>query len=118
MNSPSWFRRFPYAKWTRNIRRTTVLAFGVAAWLDLAPGSSAGGPEPLEANPKHKNPLTPLDGLGAKATAQYAGDGLMVSATPGGARLACVFQKLAGELTEEGLCLSSTAGASPTGCAW
>ena len=46
--------------------------------------------------------------LGAKAGAQYQGDGLSVVATPEGARLRCVFQKLAGQVTREGLWLVST----------
>ena len=48
--------------------------------------------------------------LGAKATAQYKGDGLAIVSTPEGAvRLRCAFQKLEGEATSEGLWLSSTA---------
>ena len=48
--------------------------------------------------------------LGAKATAQYKGDGLAIVATPEGAvRLRCAFQKLEGEATSEGLWLNSTA---------
>ncbi|MCX6137073.1 MAG: hypothetical protein NTV54_06215, partial [Ignavibacteriales bacterium] len=47
--------------------------------------------------------------LGAKATAQYSGDGLSVAVTPSGAvRLRCTFQKLEGEVTCEGLWLEST----------
>ncbi len=47
--------------------------------------------------------------LGAKATAQYSGDGLSVAVTPSGAvRLRCAFQKLEGEVTCEGLWLEST----------
>ncbi len=40
------------------------------------------------------------------------GDGLSVAATPEGARLHCVFQKLEGQVTREGLWLNSTTGAS------
>src|SRR5437867_3176974 len=46
--------------------------------------------------------------LGAKAGANYQGDGLAVSPTAAGARLRCVFQRLEGEATREGLWLSST----------
>ena len=46
--------------------------------------------------------------LGAKAGAQYQGDGLSVAPTPEGARLRCVFQKLEGQVTPEGLWLTST----------
>src|SRR5436309_1965722 len=47
--------------------------------------------------------------IGAKAGADYKGDGLAVSATAPGARLRCVFQRLEGEATPEGLWLTSTA---------
>src|SRR5438034_5552925 len=46
--------------------------------------------------------------LGAKAGADYQGDGLAVIATAGGARLRCVFQRLEGEATREGLWLTTT----------
>ena len=46
--------------------------------------------------------------LGASATAQYSGDGLGVIATPLGARLRCVLQKIEGEVAVGGLSLSST----------
>ena len=48
--------------------------------------------------------------LGARATAQYSGEGLSVTKSPSGAvQLRCAFQKLEGEATSEGLWLSSTA---------
>ena len=50
----------------------------------------------------------PVAELGAKAGAQYRGDGLSVSPTPEGARLRCVFQRLEGQVTREGLWLNST----------
>ena len=50
----------------------------------------------------------PLAELGAKAGAQYHGNGLSVTPTPEGARLRCVFQKLEGQVTREGLWLTST----------
>ena len=56
----------------------------------------------------------PLAELGAKAGAQYHGDGLSVTPTPEGARLHCVFQKLEGQVTPEGLWLNSTVE-PPTG---
>jgi len=46
--------------------------------------------------------------LGARAGAQYQGDGLSVVPTPEGARLRCVFQRLEGQVTREGLWLTST----------
>jgi hypothetical protein len=48
--------------------------------------------------------------IGAKAGANYQGDGLTVVATAQGARLRCVFQRLEGEATCEGLWLTSSAG--------
>jgi cortical protein marker for cell polarity len=54
------------------------------------------------------NQSIPWAQLGASATAQYSGDGLGVIATPLGAQLRCVLQKLEGEVTVGGLSLSST----------
>lgn len=50
----------------------------------------------------------PWSQIGAKAGADYKGDGLAVTASSEGARLRCVFQKLEGEATSEGLWLSSS----------
>src|SRR5438876_12329885 len=49
----------------------------------------------------------PWSQLGAKAGTDYQGDGLAVSPTAEGARLRCVFQRLAGAATREGLWLTS-----------
>ena len=53
-------------------------------------------------------PPFPWSQLGAKAGADYQGDGLTVSPTADGARLRCVFQRLEAEATREGLWLTST----------
>src|SRR5437667_3166844 len=53
-------------------------------------------------------PRLPWSQIGAKAGADYQGDGLAVSPTAEGARLRCVFQRLEGEATWEGLWLTST----------
>jgi hypothetical protein len=50
----------------------------------------------------------PLPDIGARATANYHGDALGVTATADGARLRCGFQKLVGQATPEGLWLEST----------
>jgi hypothetical protein len=50
----------------------------------------------------------PWNQIGAKAGADYKGDGLAVTPTESGARLHCVFQRLDGEATSEGLWLTST----------
>ena len=54
------------------------------------------------------------DQIGAKAGADYKGDGLTVVATQEGARLHCVFQRIEGKATRAGLWLTSTL-ASPAG---
>ncbi len=51
----------------------------------------------------------PLSEFGAKTATDYHGDGLAVEATAQGTRLRCVFQRLEGEATGEGLWLTSTA---------
>jgi hypothetical protein len=50
----------------------------------------------------------PFSDIGARATANYQGDALGVTATADGARLRCGFQKLEGQATPEGLWLEST----------
>jgi hypothetical protein len=50
----------------------------------------------------------PWNEIGAKAGADYQGDGLAVTPTKSGARLHCIFQRLDGEATAEGLWLTST----------
>ncbi len=52
-------------------------------------------------------PAIPWDQIGAKAGADYQGDGLAVTPSERGARLHCVFQRLDGEATTEGLWLTS-----------
>src|ERR1051326_3615112 len=54
------------------------------------------------------NASIPWDQLGAQAGAAYKCEGLSVIATESGARLHCVFQRLEGEVTREGLSLSSS----------
>jgi hypothetical protein len=50
----------------------------------------------------------PWNEIGAKAGANYSGDGLAVTPAESGARLHCIFQRLDGEATAEGLWLTST----------
>ena len=56
-----------------------------------------------------ENAPIPFSEIGAKATADYQGEALAVTATAEGARLRCGFQKLEGWATTEGLWLESTA---------
>ena len=55
-----------------------------------------------------ENAHIPFSEIGAKATADYQGDALGITATPDGARLRCGFQKLEGRATPKGLWLEST----------
>jgi hypothetical protein len=50
----------------------------------------------------------PWNEIGARAGADYQGDGLAVTPAESGTRLHCVFQRLDGEATPEGLWLTST----------
>ncbi|MCX6917216.1 MAG: hypothetical protein NT167_29960 [Verrucomicrobia bacterium] len=74
-------------------------------WLGLA---VAGLALVLIETVRAANTTIPFSEIGAKATADYQGDGLTVTATDWGARLHCVFQRLDGEATSEGLWLTST----------
>ena len=56
----------------------------------------------------------PWSQIGAKAGANYQGDGLAVTPDGEGARLHCVFQRLDGEATSEGLWLTSTVTNTPS----
>src|SRR5437867_81255 len=58
--------------------------------------------------PEKTSDAIPWSQIGAKAGADYQGDGLTISPTADGARLRCVFQRLEGEATREGLWLTST----------
>lgn len=57
----------------------------------------------------------PFSEIGAKATADYKGEAIGITATEGGATLRAGFQKLAGTVTQQGLSLESTdaKGGSP-----
>ena len=72
-------------------------------------GLAAGDADSVAVDSRVNSPIAWCD-LGAKATAQYSGDGLAIATTQDGTvRLRCVFQKLDGEVTCGGLWLSSTA---------
>src|SRR6266705_3592797 len=79
-----------------------VLGIGSSFSLTAAAADSA---DPARAKTSQ---AIPWSQLGAKAGADYQGDGLAVSPTAEGARLRCVFQRLEGEVTREGLWLTST----------
>ncbi len=83
-----------------------ILASGVMLLFLLS--FLARGAQNEPAPPTVRSEAIPMDQLGAVAGGQYSGDGLSVTATAEGARLSCVFQKLEGEATREGLWLTST----------
>lgn len=72
------------------------------AIVGLAPCSKA-------AEEAARPPVIPPGQIGSTVEQQYSGDGLSVCATDSGARLRCVFQRIEGEATREGLWLTSTA---------
>src|SRR5437899_4786198 len=82
----------------------------LAVWLALSCLQSSIA-EPGQGTPASKPAKTaeaiPWSQIGAKAGADYKGDGLAVIPTADGARLRCVFQRLEGEATCEGLWLTS-----------
>jgi len=81
-----------------------AVALGVASSLSLV--AAAG--DSVDPAPAKTSEAIPWSQLGAKAGADYQGNGLAVSPTAEGARLRCVFQSLEGEATRQGLWLSST----------
>ncbi|MCW5551222.1 MAG: hypothetical protein KIS67_03540 [Verrucomicrobiae bacterium] len=74
-------------------------------------------PEQLGESPpmfvEHKSQQADRRSQVAKAGAECQSDGLAVTATTEGARLRCVFQKLDGEATSEGLWMVSTVPSQP-----
>jgi len=61
------------------------------------------------ARAENRSAPIPYSAIGAKATADYQGDALGITATPDGARLRCGFQKLEGRAMPNGLWLESSA---------
>ena len=87
-----------------------ISEFGLLGLLcSSSAGLAAGDAGSVAVDSRVNSPIAWCD-LGAKATAQYSGDGLAITtAQDGTVRLRCVFQKLDGEVTCGGLWLSSTA---------
>ncbi len=75
-----------------------------------AKNASVGGPQDAKATPitEQRAAAIPMDQIGAVAQKQYSGDGLSVVATDNGALLRCVFQRMEGRATADGLWLTST----------
>jgi hypothetical protein len=91
---------------TRNCFRVVLCA--ALLQLFAAPAAPAADAANTQTTPAKKAAAIPWDQVGAKAGADYHGAGLSVEGTGAGARLHCVFQRLEGEATGEGLWLVST----------
>src|SRR5207249_2076033 len=84
-------------------RTFCAVALGIGSPFSLvAAASDSAGTAPAK-----NSSAIPWSQIGAKAGADYQGDGLAVIPTAEGARLCCVFQRLEGEATREGLWLTS-----------
>src|SRR5262245_11800160 len=87
-------------------------ALGVGSFFSLAARAADSVAPPAtvtkEARPVASSATIPWSEVGAKAGAGYQGDGLRIIPTAEGARLRCIFQRLEGEATREGLWLVST----------
>ena len=84
------------------------LFWAVALGIGSSFGLTAAAADSADPAPARTSQAIPWSQIGAKAGADYQGDGLAVSPTVDGARLRCVFQRLEGEATREGLWLTST----------
>src|SRR5262245_41482182 len=103
--------RFSRVIATRNLLLFALVCVGLAYWLGLNSSALAAGSTPAKPtalNPPHASQAIPWSQFGARAGADYQGDGLTVTPIAEGARFRCVFQRLAGEVTREGLWLTST----------
>ena len=80
----------------------------VALGIGSSFGLTTAAADSADPAPAKTSQAIPWSQIGAKAGAAYQGDGLAVSPTADGARLRCVFQRLEGEATREGLWLTST----------
>src|SRR5438093_13432048 len=76
---------------TRIMKRLNPITLALATTFAQA----ALAPQTQAASAAKSEPI-PTDQIGSVAGKQYSGDGLAVAATPNGARLRCVFQRLEG----------------------
>jgi hypothetical protein len=93
---------------TANLQSVIPVRLLCALFLTLmltVPTHAANVPAKLDCQ---TNAPIPWDQIGTKAGADYQGDGLSVTPTADGAQLRCVFQRLDGEATPDGLLLTST----------
>ena len=97
----------PRLKLNQTSRLCPALPALYAALIFIVQAKAAPGPVET-ATPKSSQAI-PWSQIGAKAGADYNGDGLAVISTAADVRLRCVFQRLEGEATREGLWLTSMA---------
>ena len=83
----------PLARWFRSARLALPIALALA----------------ITCLARANNAPIPFSEIGGKATVDYQGEALGITATPDGARLRCGFQKLEGRATAQGLWLESSA---------
>src|SRR5271169_5004063 len=76
-----------------------LLLSAVASYFVVTTAAQAGDAPNTQNTPSRKTETIPWNQIGAKAGADYKGEGLSVAATRAGARLQCVFQRLDGEAT-------------------
>src|SRR6266545_7785302 len=99
---PSWEGPGVGSRFQARMFCAVALAMGSSFSLAAAPEDSA------DTAPAKTSAAIPWSQIGAKAGADYQGDGLAIIPTAEGARLRCLFQRLEGEATREGLWLTST----------
>src|SRR6266496_2679948 len=85
-----------------SLRYARAVALGMGPSFSLA----AGAEDSFDSAPAETS--VPWSQSGAKAGADYQGDGLAVIPSTAGARLRCVLQKMEGEVMREGRWLTST----------
>src|SRR6266705_132603 len=85
-----------------------AVALGISGCFSLTATAADAATACLPTGMSPAKTSIPWSQLGVKAGADYQGDGLAVMPAAGGARLRCVFQRLEGEATREGLWLTST----------
>jgi hypothetical protein len=94
---------------TSTMSGSNPISTSLGRWLRLARlASLASLALALTGLARAENARIPFSEIGAKATADYQGDALDITATPDGASLRCGFQKLEGRATPRGLWLEST----------
>ncbi|MCO5053577.1 MAG: hypothetical protein M9920_14955 [Verrucomicrobiae bacterium] len=86
---------------------SAAIRFLALAAATIGLRSSCAWATPIAANSATPSAI-PWSEIGSRATATYQGDGLVATPTRNGAQLNCVFQRLEGEVTAEGLWLTST----------